>query len=471
MVRKPMKFFIWITVLIVCFFGNLSFSIAAELETEAPLIRANLSHAQPIYVINNNDRGLGSLRWAIEIANLSPEDDRIDLSQVEGDIILDSSLPTISSNLYLIGDDNDIINGNHTHQVFEITGGDVTLSHLTIANGLAQGKDGQNGAGGSAGMGGGLFLDGGNVILSYVKFLDNQAIGGQGGVKAVSLNQEITIQKNNYEVNRGAIIGLNGVSVPANDLTNTTVTIDSQEETYHANRGAIAGVNGIGIGGIGSIAFGGGGGFGGFGNAGNGGNGGNGGANSGDGGNGGDGGDGGTGIFGSFGLWEADGSIGTVAFGGGGGFGGFGNAGNGGNGGNTGNMARGGNGGNGGNGGFGGGGGAGGFGGNGGRIGKMGQGGFGGGNGSLGGGGSGAGFGGAIFVKSGQLTLYETSFIHNSALASKGKNPGQGKGGAIFLAGDKAKLSFLGNLPDFNDNFADSAAHTPTDNVNLYFKK
>ncbi|MEB3190514.1 MAG: hypothetical protein VKL42_09255 [Snowella sp.] len=215
-----MKFFIWITVLIVCFLGNLSLAIAAELETEAPLIRANLSHTQPIYVINNNDRGLGSLRWAMEIANLSPEDDRIDLSQVEGDIILGSSLPIISGNLYLIGDDNDIINGNHTHRVFEITGGDVTISHLTIANGLAQGKDGQNGAGGSAGMGGGLFLDGGNVILSYVKFLDNQAIGGQGGVKAVSLNQEITIQKNNYEVNRGAIIGLNGISVPANDLTN-----------------------------------------------------------------------------------------------------------------------------------------------------------------------------------------------------------------------------------------------------------
>ncbi|MFM7190391.1 MAG: hypothetical protein ACKOX2_06180 [Microcystaceae cyanobacterium] len=73
-------------------------------------------------------------------------------------------------------------------------------------------------------------------------------------------------------------------------------------------------------------------------------------------------------------------------------------------------------------------------------------------------------------MKSGQLTLYETSFIHNSALAGKGKNPGQGKGGAIFFS-RKAKLSCLGNLPDFNDNFADSAAQTPTDNVNLYFKQ
>jgi hypothetical protein len=462
-----MKTFFGIISLIFLNLWSFSPAITGELGTEAPLLKTAPSNSQPIYVTNVNDRGRGSLRWAIERANLSPVDDLIDLSQVQGKISLESSLPDISSNLYLIGDDNDIISGNHAHRVLSITGGDVTISHLTIADGLALGQDGKNGAGGGAGMGGGLFIDGGTVTLSEVKFLDNQAIGGQGSEKKPPIKNRIETQKNNSEVNRGAIIGINGISLHPNHLTTDTVTIDSHDEKYNANRGAIAGVNGIGIGGSGSIAFGGGGGFGGFGNAGNGGNGGNGGANGGNGGNGGDGGDGGTGIFGSFGLWEGEGGIGTVAFGGGGGFGGFGNAGNGGKGGNTGTMARGGDGGDGGNGGFGGGGGAGGYGGNGGKSGRMGQGGFGGGNARLGFGGSGAGFGGAIFVRSGRLILYRTSFVNNSALGGQGKNPGQGKGGGIFLAGADVKVLFLGESPDFRDNFADSSANTSTDNADL----
>ena len=72
--------------------------------------------SQPIYVTNVNDSGWGSLRWAIERANLSPVTDLIDLSQVHGKISLQSSLPEISSSLYLFGDGNDIISGNRAHR-------------------------------------------------------------------------------------------------------------------------------------------------------------------------------------------------------------------------------------------------------------------------------------------------------------------------------------------------------------------
>ena len=386
---------IWALVLFLCCW---SFSIEKAIA------------AQPLRVTTLEDQGFGSLREAIIRANVTPQDDLIDLSAVSGTITLTSSLPTITSNLYILGDGNDTISGEDAYRVFQIRGGEVTIAHLTISNGLAQGDNGQDGGGGSAGMGGGLFIDQGRVILNDVKFSNNRAIAGLGSATKPPINSQIETQKNKYRVNRGAIIGINGLSLTNADLLTETVKIDSHDQKFRANRGAIAGVNGIGIGGIGSIAFGGGGGFGGFGNAGNGGNGGN-------------------GI----------------------------------------DLAKGGDGGDGGNGGFGGGGGAGGYGGQGGRAGKPGLGSFGGADGSLGFGGGGGAFGGAIFLRSGNLLLYKTSFENNQTLAGLGKNPGLGKGGAIFALGDDlAKVSFLGEMPDFTDNFASNAGNTTSDNLNIY---
>ncbi len=296
------------------------------------MVGTTQSVTQIIRVTITADAGSGSLRWAIAQANASPESDVIDLSAIHGTIILRSSLPPITSDLTILGDGDDTLSGNQTCRVLAIHNGTVTLQNLTIADGLAKGKDGKKGAGGEAGMGGGLFIDNGEVTLKQIKFINNRAIGGNGSRRTRSLHSNIQQSKGSFEVNRGAIIGLNGISLPDPsqvDWVRDGIGIESSRDRLSANRGAIAGVNGIGIGGIGSIAFGGGGGFGGFGNAGNGGNGGNAGENGGNGGNGGDGGNGGTGIFGSFGTWEDQGGIGAVAFGGGGGFGGFGNAGNG----------------------------------------------------------------------------------------------------------------------------------------------
>ncbi|MEO1126569.1 MAG: hypothetical protein AAFX95_21220 [Cyanobacteria bacterium J06639_16] len=440
------------------------------------------------------DTGMGSLRWAIAQANAAPDDDLIDLSSVQGAIALQSPLPTITSNLTLVGNGNTTISGNQRHRVLQINGGDVTIRDLTLADGLAQGIDGIDGAGGSAGMGGGLLINQGAVRLSRVKFVDNQAIGGSGSPHVPPAHRQISqvqipkIQIQSHDdrltVNRGAILDIDGISLSLPETLDRlplTAEISRTKEKIDANRGAIAGVSGIGINGIGSIAFGGGGGFGGFGNAGNGGNGGNGGTDSGNGGNGGDGGNGGVGIFGSFARWEDQGSIGTIVFGGGGGFGGFGNAGNGGNGGNaTVAIANGGNGGNGGDGGFGGGGGAGGFGGRGGSYsgdagqpGQPGSGGFGGGDGGMGFGGSGGGFGGAILIRSGHLVLNQVQFIRNAAIAGSGPSPGQGKGGAIFItpspiADKPPSVLALGNPIAFIDNVASDAAGLPTDNDDIY---
>ncbi|MBM0743126.1 hypothetical protein JOY44_16175 [Phormidium sp. CLA17] len=440
------------------------------------------SNIHSIQVTTLADSGVGSLRWAIAQSNVTPTDHLIDLTGTHGTIALKSSLPPLAGNIRLTGDGDDLISGENAHQILSVERGKVEIEHLTIANGLAQGQDGFNGAGGAAGMGGGLFIQDGSVTLRDVSFIRNRAIGGTGAIH--TRDREINSDQNKFKVNRGAVIGVNGIQLSnAPHLVPDAVKIATHNNRFNVNRGAIANVNGIGIGGIGSIAFGGGGGFGGFGNAGNGGNGGNGGASTGNGGNGGDGGNGGTGIFGDFGLWDGEGGVGTVAFGGGGGFGGFGNAGNGGNGSHGIEIAGGGNGGNGGNGGFGGGGGSGGLGGKGGsgaiakQMGKAGNGGFGGGAGGLEFGGSGGGFGGAIFIRSGTLILDNTRFEHNTAIAGQGSSPGLGKGGAIFsITKSLKKVAKVAKIPQvtalkqpiFENNYASDAGSIATDNVNVY---
>lgn len=527
------------------------------------LSQQDQSQTEPntIYVTSSIDTDeQGTLRWAIHQANLTPQIEIIDLSQLQKTIELKQSLPNIHSDILIKGNEQISISGNHRHRIFTIQNGQVTLQNLKILNGLAKGNDGINGAGGSAGIGGGILMEGGNVTLKNVAFTNNQAIGGDGSESSIKSpkSAENTIQQigGHFYVNRGAITGINGISFGGSDAQKMNlppININSDGGEFLANRGAVAGVNGIGISGIGAITFAGGGGFGGFGNAGNGGNGGNGGYNGGSGGNGGNGGDGGIGFFGSFGTIDGKGTIGNISFGGGGGFGGLGNAGNGGNGGNICGMSdsnnqsnssygynediakdelslsldsafnqssdttdksnskkpktlkevkknqenkdknpektkfelsfcgNGGNGGDGGNGGFGGGGGSGGLGGFGGVVGKdgkVGKGGFGGGDGSMSAGGGGAGLGGAIFVKSGHLTLEDTTFIGNMAVGGKGSHTGLGKGGAIFVLTDSLKQSAgirvlpnvisLKFLPDFQGNHATDADIFPTDNHNIF---
>ena len=413
-----------------------------SVETSVPWQGAPLVGAlKQITVTSTADSGPGTLREALAVANQTPEDDLISLAAVSGTIALDSTLPPIRSSLVLVGDGDDRLSGQRAHRVLVVESGDVTLRDLTVAHGLAAGEDGKAGAGGSAGLGGGLLINGGQVALTPMRFVDNQAIGGSG--------------------------------LPRQAPENTAIRLEKQR--YTLNRGAMAGINGIGGGGIGTIAFAGGGGFGGLGNAGNGGSGGDGGADGGNGGKGGNGGNGGIGIFGGSGPQGDLGTLGVATFSGG--LGGVGNAGNGGGGGDAQTPTA--TGGNGGNGGFGGGGGAGGWGGEGGYFGlpgspgQSGIGGFGGGTGAMNQGGGGGGLGGAIFLKAGRLILNNTVFEGNGAIAGEGANPVQGKGGAIFVPGTRGdrprrnpQVRGLGQFPTFIDNRAAEA--TATDNPDWY---
>lgn len=325
-----------------------------------------------------------SLQAAIAVSKTNGEADTINLTD---NIRLTSLLPLIEEdqtltinggNFTISGDvNNDGINNAGDVRIFFIKSGSVNINNLTLTNGLAQGG---NGAGGAAGMGGALFIYGGTVAITNSAFTNNTAIGGNATSYGAGGNAGFVIP---VPANNGA----NGTNSPSNSVSGSA-----------GNDGGFGG---------------------------NGGNGGNGRYNysgtASDGGNGGNGGFGGNGGNGGFGGGSYDGTGGSGGNGGNGGFGGGG--GFGGDGGYS-DYGRNGRPGNGGFGGFGGGGGSNG------DYGSSngGKGGYGGGNSGSGG----AGMGGAIFIRSGSLSLTDSSFDRNAARGGFGAINGLGLGGAIF---------------------------------------
>jgi hypothetical protein len=344
------------------------------------------------------------------------------------------------------------VNGDGTHRLFFI--GDDTHaptvsftgnSILTLNGGVAQGGNGTKGAGAGAGLGGGLFIYDGNVSVNGVTFNNNSASGGSSSGTTVSIS-------GSGSDGGGGMSGGGG-----------------------AGAGAGFGVGGPGA----STGFGGGGGGGGNANTESGGGGGmGGGAFGGSGGAGATSGNSAT--AGGLGAFGGGGGGGGAAFsspsssqpGGPGGFGGGGGAG----GSSNSNLF-----GYGGAGGFGGGGGTHGIGEGGGGV-SVGAGGFGGGDAKFGGGGGGGGFGGAIFVRSGNLDLQNSSFTTNSANhgSSPTGNPGLGKGGVLFAISDltnsndnnqgmpTALPKVTGCMNTFSGSSANDAGGTPRDNADTF---
>jgi hypothetical protein len=385
-------------------------------------------------VTSATDNGLGNtpgtLSYAILQANQLPGNDTISMNtdvRVTGVMktLVNSNITIAGNNHSLSGDANN--NGSNDSgdvRPLFILSGSVNISDLSITNGRAQGGT-SGGGGGGGGLGGGLFISEGNVSLTNVAFTNNIAQGGSGGSYG--------------EGGGGGMFG-NGSS---------------------GGGGLFGNALSDGVGG-----YGGNGNYGGFGGGV-------------DGGNGGFGGGGGVGAFfpahggaygGNGGFGGGGGaSIGPSVFGRRGGNGGFGGGGAGGN------VLR----------GFGSG-----SGGYGGGSGFLNGGGFGGGSGGGGGGpatggnGGGAGLGGGIFVRSGSLTLNNTTFTGNSAeggTGGAGANSGQGLGGAIFIMQSTTNtngnnqgmptvlptVTSVGN-PTFSGNSAANDASTATNNDNVY---
>ncbi|MCA8935443.1 MAG: hypothetical protein KDB68_04490 [Planctomycetes bacterium] len=321
-----------------------------------------------------------------------------------------TALPAITSDISIEGNGAMITRGTGSFRFFYVApSGTLSLTNLTINNGLAQGGDGGNGGGGGAGMGGAIFNEG-ELTLTGCVLSGNTAQGGNGGAGNATLNAGGGGGGLFYS---GGDAGLNsgggGGGRQSAGLTGGGVGAAGGAGGMPANGG---GQNGEApsVGGLGGVGNTGGGGGGSSSNSA---------VADGGGGNGGLGGGGG-GAAGTAGIGGGNGGLG--GWGGGGGAGAF-----------EGGL-------NGGDGGFGGGGGApanggtpgaGNLGGNGGSA-SVGQ---------FGGGGGGAGLGGAIFNNGGTLTLQSTTLTGNMAFggnggagASGGNAGGNGSplGGGIF---------------------------------------
>ncbi|MEM1291304.1 MAG: choice-of-anchor D domain-containing protein [Cyanobacteria bacterium P01_H01_bin.162] len=267
-------------------------------------------------VTQATDNGLGdtvgTLSWAILQANTDGEtlnsgnvsgtDDTITLQtnvQIDGVMLtlLNSNIEIIGNGFTIDGDSSTDADTDGDFRPLFVKSGTVTISNLTIANGLAKGGNADR-AGAGAGMGGGLFIYDGDVALTNVTFNNNQAIGGSSD-------------------NQGGGRGGGGMFGRSNDFGSGGLfaNYDSDDNDYGGNgnygggNGRFGGGNTYGGSSGRSGGFGGGGTYGGN-NGGNGGFGGGGGA--------GDRGNGGRGGFGGGGSASIqDGSSGSGGFGGG----------------------------------------------------------------------------------------------------------------------------------------------------------
>jgi hypothetical protein len=139
------------------------------------LLGASNLHAATITVVNSLDSGIGSLRDAVALANPG---DTIDFAPAlaGGTVVLTSGEILIDKNLTItgLGASALAVSGNNVSRVFNVTGGTVFISGLTISSGLS-------------GNGGGGIYNAGTLFLTSSTVSENsafQAIPGSlcGGV-------------------------------------------------------------------------------------------------------------------------------------------------------------------------------------------------------------------------------------------------------------------------------------------------
>lgn len=164
--------------------ANPAFALAALIavgELTTPTARA---FGLTWIVDNLNDSGSGSLRGAIAQAG-DGDNVRID---VTGSIFLTSGELLVTQSITIAGPGTIYmtVSGGGNGRVFNIASGDavVTITGLTIADGVVRGADASTDSGGAGGeaLGGGAYVGSGATLnLGNCFVARNQAVGGGGG--------------------------------------------------------------------------------------------------------------------------------------------------------------------------------------------------------------------------------------------------------------------------------------------------
>jgi autotransporter-associated beta strand protein len=145
--------------------------------------------AQQTYQVTStaDDGSSGTLRWAVTQANAAGSG--IVQINTSGTITLASALPEIAFHGSITGSSGTVIDGNNQYRPFLVdlssSTSALTISNLTIENGLARGGSGgsssNQGGGGGLGAGGAIFVNSGSLTLANVTAQNSSAVGGQGG--------------------------------------------------------------------------------------------------------------------------------------------------------------------------------------------------------------------------------------------------------------------------------------------------
>lgn len=136
------------------------------------------ARASTLTVSNLNDSGAGSLRQAL--ADASPDDTIVFDGGLAGTIALSSGELVVATNVTIDGPGSDVIevSGGDAMRVFNITGGSVLISGLTMTDGRHQGADGFGGMQPDAGRGGAIF-NAATLGLTECVISSSTANGGQ----------------------------------------------------------------------------------------------------------------------------------------------------------------------------------------------------------------------------------------------------------------------------------------------------
>ena len=199
-------------------------------------------HAATFTVTSTADSGPGTLRQALAGAG---NGDTIDATGVSGVVVLNNSALSVSNSVTILGPGPAALTLQDPFPnvgVFNITGSNVTISGLTVANSFGSNGTGIHAAGGSltvsncafsgnqATNGGGIYTTNGSLTVNNCSFLKNGAVNG-GGI--YNINSPVIINNSSFTSNSSTSGG--GIFSEGYNEVNATMTINASTFTGNSS--------------------------------------------------------------------------------------------------------------------------------------------------------------------------------------------------------------------------------------------
>ena len=198
-----------------------------------------------------DDGSTGSLRWAVGLADASPDSDVIRFKNgLDGTIALGSEL-SITQDMTIDGPGaaRITVSGNHSTRIFDVSGSStqVHIDGLTLADGKVTGAS-ITGAFGGVTLGGAILNNGASLALEGVVLSGNQTldVGGAnssaGGAIANVFGAHLTVSNSLFTGNSAVGDTTTGAGALLNDVGSTALVSDT---TFSGNK--TTGGGGVGV--------------------------------------------------------------------------------------------------------------------------------------------------------------------------------------------------------------------------------